>query len=115
MPLPLFATLSNVAYLMGGLFDFVLSVLVLIVALRSVRRFDAGLGMAIAAVAAARFFLTVASRSLAAVFNPIPFNDMNGIIPMVLTLFRFAIPLLELALWGMVLLALSRFASRLAR
>ena len=112
---PLFATLSNVAHLMWGLFDFVLSVLVLIVALRAVRPLDRGLGMGIAVVAAARFVLTVGSRTLAAVFDPIPFNDMNGIIPIVLTLFHFALPVLELALWGMVLLALSRFARRLAR
>lgn len=112
---PLFETLNNIAYMMGGFFDFVVFVGVLVVAIRWVRPLDQGLGTGIVFLAVARFLFIVGSRVVAAVFNPIPFHDMNGLIPIVVTFFDFAIQFLDLALWGVVLLALSRLASRAVR
>jgi len=110
-----FATLSQVSSLMSGFFDFGLFVFLLVVAIRSVRPIDRILGTAIVVLAVARFVSITGSRSLAAAFRPIPFNDMNGVIPLVLSFFAFAITILNLLLWGSVILALSRLARRVTR
>ena len=108
----IFSTLNNGAYLMGGFFDFVLFVAVIIIALTQVRAVEPALGYGIAALAASRFLCLCGSRSFNAAFDPIPFNDMNGVVPMAMTLMSFVIPFLTVALWGTVLFAIVRLRGR---
>jgi hypothetical protein len=108
----LFSTLNNGAYMLGGFFDFVAFVALVIVALTQVRAVEPALGYGIAAIAGTRFLCLCGSRSLDAAFEEIPFNDMNGAVPMALTLISFVIPLLTLSLWASVIFALVRLRSR---
>lgn len=110
----LFSTLTHVSYLLGGFFDFVVLVAVIIVALTQIRPAERGLGYAIAALAGSRFLCICGSRSLGASFDPIPFNDMNGVIPIALVLIDFVIPFLTIALWGALLFAVVKIRRRAA-
>lgn len=107
-----FASIMQVAQLVGGFFDFLAFVALIVIALWKVRPAEPGLGYGIAAVAFTRFFCLCGSRSFAAMFDPIPFHDMDGVIPMVLALFAFLSPLITVTLWGVTIFALFRLADR---
>lgn len=110
----IFSTLTNVAYLLGGFFDFAIFLALMIIALGRIRPVEPGLGYAIAGLAATRFLCVCGSRSFSSVFEQTAF-DGSAAIPAALVLFSFVTPLLTLALWGAVLFALVRLAGRVSR
>lgn len=109
-----FGSIVNVAQLMGGFFDFVVACTLIGLSLTIVRKADPQMGYAIAGIAGLRFATVCCSRVVSAAFDPIPWNDMNGAVPMGLALFSFVIPFITLALWLAVAFALVRLARRVA-
>jgi hypothetical protein len=107
-----FSSLSSVIALLGGFLDFVIFVGTMFLALTSIRRIYPGLGMGIAGLAVSRFLCFLLSRTLAAVFKPIPFNDMDGVVPIVLILLQVVSTFLTASLWAALLFALYRMAAR---
>ncbi len=109
-----FGSINEGLYVLGGFFDFVVFVAVMVIALTSVRKLEPGLGYGIAGVASARFLSICCSRSIGAAFDPIPFNDMNGVVPLTLTLLSLVSPILTLSLWSLVLFTIVKLAGRVA-
>lgn len=107
-----FSFIDQAIYMFSGFIDFVLMISVIVVALRFVRPIEPGVGYAIAAFQALRFLNLCTSRSVSAAFDPIPFNDMNGAIPILLMFFSLVGPFLTIGLWASVLFALVRIAGR---
>ena len=109
-----YSSILEVTYLLGGFFDFVVAVTLITVGVTLVRKVDPQMGYAIAGVAGLRAATVCCSRVLGAAFDPIPFNDMNGVVPMGLALFSLVIPLITLTLWLTVAFTLVRLVRRVA-
>ena len=107
-----YGSILQVAGLFAGFVDFLSFVALIVIALWKIRPTEPGLAYGITAVAFTRFFCLCGSRSFAAAFDPIPFHDMDGAIPMALGAFACLAPVVTLALWGVTLAALFRLADR---
>lgn len=108
-----FGSINSGIYMLGGFFDFVVFVALMVIALTNLRKVEPNLGYAIAGVASARFLSICCSRTVSGVFDPLPFNDMNGAVPITLTLLGLINPVLTLSLWGLVLFAIVKLAGRI--
>jgi hypothetical protein len=108
-----YASIVNVAQLLGGFFDFVVAAVLIGLGVTLVRKADAAMGYAIAGIAGLRFLTVCCSRVVSASFDPIPWNDMNGAVPMGLALFSFLNPAITFALWLTVAFTLVRLVRRI--
>lgn len=109
-----FGSINSGLYMLSGFFDFVVFVALMVVALTTVRKVEPGLGYAVAGIASARFLSICCTRSLSSAFDPIPFNDMNGAVPMALTLMGLINPLLTVSLWASLIFVVVKLAGRVA-
>jgi hypothetical protein len=109
-----FGSISSGLYMLGGFFDFVVFVALMVVSLTSVRKVEPTLGYAVAGIAAARFLSICCSRVVSSAFDPMPFNDMNGAVPITLTLLGLVNPFLTLSLWAAVIYVVVKLAGRIA-